>query len=70
VRAATVIGQTGRWADKDFFCALLQLRLYHALGKRDVWRTTLDKVRALAGERAIPSALALPPELAAATLQR
>jgi DNA-binding winged helix-turn-helix (wHTH) protein/tetratricopeptide (TPR) repeat protein len=70
VRAATVTGRTGRWTDRDFFCALLQLRLYHALGKRDAWRTTLDKVQALAGERAVPPALALAPELAVAAHQR
>jgi DNA-binding winged helix-turn-helix (wHTH) protein/tetratricopeptide (TPR) repeat protein len=70
VRAGTVAGQIGRWIDSDFSCALLRLRFYHALGKRDAWRTTLDKVQALAGERAIPPALALPPESTVATLQR
>lgn len=61
VRAATVTGLTGRWADSDFFCALLQLRLYRALGKPETWRTTLEKVQVLAGERAVPPALASPP---------
>ncbi|HUD40500.1 MAG TPA: winged helix-turn-helix domain-containing protein [Dokdonella sp.] len=59
--AARVIGQTAGWADRDFDCALLQARLYHALGQRGPWRQALMQAHALAGERAIPPALATTP---------
>ena len=61
-RAAAVVGQVGRWADRDFRCALLQVRLYRALGHEDAWRAALRQARALAGERTIPASLAAPPE--------
>jgi len=61
-RASAVIGRVARWADRDFDCALLQARLYHALGQRSTWQTALERARALAGERAIPAALQTPPE--------
>jgi DNA-binding winged helix-turn-helix (wHTH) protein/tetratricopeptide (TPR) repeat protein len=61
-RASAVIGRVARWADRDFDCALLQARLYHALGQRSTWQTALVRARALAGERAIPTALQTPPE--------
>jgi DNA-binding winged helix-turn-helix (wHTH) protein/tetratricopeptide (TPR) repeat protein len=61
-RASAVIGRVARWADRDFDCALLQARLYHALGQRPTWQTALDRARALAGERPIPAALQAPPE--------
>ncbi|MBO9662686.1 winged helix-turn-helix domain-containing protein [Dokdonella sp.] len=65
-RAAVVVGQVARWADRDFRCALLQVRLYRALGQADAWRTALQQARALAGERSIPANLAIPPEQPAA----
>jgi Flp pilus assembly protein TadD len=61
-RASAVIGRVARWADRDFDCALLQARLYHALGQRSTWQSALERARALAGERAIPTALQTPPE--------
>jgi DNA-binding winged helix-turn-helix (wHTH) protein/tetratricopeptide (TPR) repeat protein len=61
-RASAVIGRVARWADHDFDCALLQARLYHALGQRSTWQSALERARALAGERAIPTALQTPPE--------
>jgi DNA-binding winged helix-turn-helix (wHTH) protein/tetratricopeptide (TPR) repeat protein len=56
-RASAVVGQAARWADRDFTCALLQVRYYHALGESEAWRNALQRARALAGERSIPSPL-------------
>jgi len=53
-RAGAVIGRVGRWADQDFDCALLQARLYRALGQTDAWRSALERARTLAGERNLP----------------
>jgi DNA-binding winged helix-turn-helix (wHTH) protein/tetratricopeptide (TPR) repeat protein len=53
-RATAVVGQAARWADRDFGCALLQARLYKALGQRQAWETALAHARALAGDREIP----------------
>jgi DNA-binding winged helix-turn-helix (wHTH) protein/tetratricopeptide (TPR) repeat protein len=61
-RAAAVVGQVARWADRDFGCAVLQVRLYRALGHEDAWRSALKQARALAGERSIPATLTAPPE--------
>jgi hypothetical protein len=60
-RASTVSGRIGRWVERDFSCALLQLRLYHALGQHEAWRSALGNARALAGERPIPTLLTSPP---------
>jgi DNA-binding winged helix-turn-helix (wHTH) protein/tetratricopeptide (TPR) repeat protein len=60
-RAGAVVGRLGRWAEQDFDCALLQARLYHALGRAEPWRDALAHARAVAGERAIPADLATPP---------
>jgi DNA-binding winged helix-turn-helix (wHTH) protein/tetratricopeptide (TPR) repeat protein len=56
-RAAEAAGQLARWADRDFDCALLQVHLYHALGQREAWDTSLARARALAGERRIAADL-------------
>ena len=56
-RASAVIGRVARWSEQDFDCAILQARLYRALGQVDAWRSALTHARALAGERAIPAAL-------------
>jgi len=61
-RASAVIGRVARWAEHDFDCALLQARLYHALGQRSTWQSALERARARAWERAIPTALQTPPE--------
>lgn len=60
--ASAVIGRVGRWASRDYESALLQTRLYRALGQSDAWRLSLDNVRALAGERAIPADVSAPPQ--------
>ena len=61
-RASAVTGRVARWAERDFDCALLQARLYHALGQEATWQTALGRARALAGERSIPGALLSPPQ--------
>jgi len=55
--AAVVAGRVARSAEQDFDCALLQVRLYRALGREGPWRAALEHARALAGERPIPEAL-------------
>lgn len=60
-QAAAMIGRVASWAARDFDAALLQLRLYHALGQREAWSNALRQARALAGERAIPDPLATAP---------
>jgi DNA-binding winged helix-turn-helix (wHTH) protein/tetratricopeptide (TPR) repeat protein len=60
--ASAVAGQVARWANRDFGCALLQARLYRALGEREPWRVALERARALAGERAIPATVISPPK--------
>jgi DNA-binding winged helix-turn-helix (wHTH) protein/tetratricopeptide (TPR) repeat protein len=62
IRAAPVVGQIARYADRDFGSALLQVRLYHALGQGEAWRSALERARALAMERTIPPELLEPPE--------
>jgi DNA-binding winged helix-turn-helix (wHTH) protein/tetratricopeptide (TPR) repeat protein len=57
LRAAEAAGQLARWADRDFDCALLQVHLYHALGQREAWDSSLARARALAGERRIGAEL-------------
>jgi|GEM_PF-91290 len=61
VRAAPVVGQVAGFAGRDFGCALLQVRLYHALGQNEAWRSALEHARALSAERAIPPDLLVPP---------
>jgi DNA-binding winged helix-turn-helix (wHTH) protein/tetratricopeptide (TPR) repeat protein len=59
--ATKIAGQAARWADSDFDCALLQVRLYRALGQPDAWRNALQRARGLAGERSIPADLVTAP---------
>jgi tetratricopeptide (TPR) repeat protein len=61
--AATLIGRVASWSGRDFDCALLQLRLFHALDQREPWFNALRQAQALAGEREIPQALLTLPEL-------
>ncbi|HEY0232267.1 MAG TPA: winged helix-turn-helix domain-containing protein [Dokdonella sp.] len=56
-RAAIVTGRVARYADTDFDSALLQTRLYRALGQREAWQAALARSRRMAGERAIPPEL-------------
>ncbi|HEY0178377.1 MAG TPA: winged helix-turn-helix domain-containing protein [Dokdonella sp.] len=67
--ASSVVGRVGRWASRDYDSALLQTRLFRALGQRDAWRLALANARALAGERAIPADLQTPPVAAAELAQ-
>ncbi|HKE48320.1 MAG TPA: winged helix-turn-helix domain-containing protein [Rhodanobacteraceae bacterium] len=60
--AATVIGRVASWSARDFDCALLQLRLFHALDQREPWFNALRQAQSLAGEREIPQALLTLPE--------
>ncbi|MGN6518009.1 MAG: winged helix-turn-helix domain-containing protein [Dokdonella sp.] len=59
--AAALAGRVGAWAADDYDCALLQLRLAHALGEPTSWRNALAAARELAGERVIPVELTLAP---------
>lgn len=59
--ASAVVGHVARWADRDFACALLAARYYHALGESDAWQSALQSARRLAGERAIPPDLTTAP---------
>lgn len=56
-QAAVVIGRVAPWAARDFDCALLQLRLFHAMEQREPWFSALRQAQALAGERAISTEL-------------
>jgi DNA-binding winged helix-turn-helix (wHTH) protein/tetratricopeptide (TPR) repeat protein len=58
--AAAAIGRVAPWSAHDFDCALLQLRLFHALGQRDAWLSALRQAQALAGDREIPAAMLIP----------
>ena len=62
-KAATLIGRVASWGEHDFDCALLELRLFHALDAREPWFNALRQTQALAGEREIPNALLTPPEV-------
>lgn len=54
--AAAVVGRLERWSSTDFACALLQAKLYRALGQDAAWRDASRQVRLLAGERTVPAA--------------
>ncbi len=62
--AATIVGRVASWSARDFDCALLQLRLFHALDEREPWFNALRQTQSLAGEREIPQALLTLPETA------
>lgn len=53
-RATEVVGRIAQWSDRDLDCALLQVRLYSALGRRPAWEHALATARRVAGDRAIP----------------
>lgn len=69
-RASLVAARLGRWGAEDFDVAVLQVRLYHAMGRPEAWRTALANARALAGERVIPLAVQVPPAAAAGLVQQ
>ncbi|HEY0179107.1 MAG TPA: winged helix-turn-helix domain-containing protein [Dokdonella sp.] len=55
--AAEVVGRTSAWSIRDFDAALLEARLYHALGNASLSRSALARADALAGERKAPADL-------------
>lgn len=59
--AASMVGRIAPWSGEDFDLALLQVRLYHALGQADAWAQALQDARRMAGERQVPPRLLLPP---------
>lgn len=56
-RALDVADRVAPYADRHYGAALLQLRVYHALGPQSAWRAALARTRSLAGERQIPADL-------------
>jgi len=62
--AATIVGRVASWSAHDFDCALLQLRLFHALAEREPWFNALRQTQSLAGEREVPQALLTLPDTA------
>lgn len=62
-RAMGVVGRIAAWTDRDFGCALLEARLYHALGQSGAWRRAIERARTLAGERELPAALLAVPAM-------
>ena len=59
--AGEVIGRVSPWANRDFDCALLQVRLFSALRGTHAWSKALAQATTLAGERRIPDDLQRPP---------
>lgn len=55
-RAAELMGSLGDLPTRDFNAALLEARLYEAQGLRTAWQAAIDRARALAGDRAVPTA--------------
>jgi hypothetical protein len=53
--ASIEIGRVARWAEQDFDCAVLEARLFSALGRDAARQTATTAARALAGERSIPA---------------
>ncbi|PZQ18511.1 MAG: hypothetical protein DI564_04220 [Rhodanobacter denitrificans] len=69
--ASAIAGRVAGFAGSEYDCALLQARLYRALGHLDAWREAMDQVHRLAGERPVPSALSARPDgLVAAAVTR
>lgn len=60
-RAVPVAGLVDRHAARNYDAAVLQVRLYRALGQTEAWRSALAHARALAGERPLPAELATEP---------
>jgi hypothetical protein len=52
--AAVEVGRVSRWSEQDFACAVLEARLYAALGRNEARQTAVARARALAGERSLP----------------
>ncbi|WP_149196473.1 winged helix-turn-helix domain-containing protein [Luteimonas suaedae] len=60
--ATALVGRVAPWTGRDFDLALLQARLFHALGQAESLEAALEDARRLAGERRIPEALRQPPD--------
>lgn len=58
--ARAVAGRVAPWAERDFDCALLQLRVLRAGDAASGWEQALRVATRLAGERAIPPELSAP----------
>ena len=56
LRATVVAERASAWASQDYAAALLQVQLYHGLGRMSAWQSALARARTLAGERVIPLA--------------
>lgn len=63
--ASALVGRVAPWADQDFDAALLQWRLYRALGQDALADKAGERARELAGDRPLPPALARASEQAA-----
>ena len=61
-RASAIVGRIARWADRDFSCAVLQARLYRALGQHDAWKLAISRAQNLAGDRSIPPSASTTPD--------
>ncbi|MBO9661884.1 winged helix-turn-helix domain-containing protein [Dokdonella sp.] len=59
--AAVISNQVALWASVDYDAALVQLAVARAQGRREAWAAAFETARRLAGERAIPRALGVPP---------
>lgn len=59
--AAVVSNQVALWASVDYDAALVQLAVARAQGRREAWAVAFETARRLAGERAIPRSLGVPP---------
>ena len=68
--AGDVIGRVAPWSDRDFDSALLQVRLFHALGQPGAWSKALGQARLLAGDRRVPADLEQAPQQAHTSLAR
>jgi DNA-binding winged helix-turn-helix (wHTH) protein/tetratricopeptide (TPR) repeat protein len=60
-KAAELAGRVAVWANDDYESALIRVKVFHALGSTDAWRQALERARSLAGERAVPVRLTVPP---------
>jgi DNA-binding winged helix-turn-helix (wHTH) protein len=52
--AAVEAGRVSRWSEQDFGCAVLEARLYAALGRGPAHQGAVARARSLAGERPLP----------------
>lgn len=61
-QAQLVAERIAGWANQHYLAALIQLRVYHALGRIDAWRSLVPRVQALAEQRDPPAQLLIAPE--------